>query len=87
MTTGNPIRRQIRILRAYTVASTTLLGFLAVTAFNARVRRHDSKRSTLSGSTSWKRTDVCALSSQTTHVHLPLFFLVRRSVNPVDAPA
>jgi len=33
MTTGNPIRRQIRILRAYTVASTTLLGFLAVTAF------------------------------------------------------
>ena len=33
MTTDNTTRRQIRILRAYTVVSTTLLGFLAVTAF------------------------------------------------------
>jgi len=33
MTTDNVTRRQIRILRAYTLVSTTLLGILAVTAF------------------------------------------------------
>jgi hypothetical protein len=29
----NSTRRQIRILRAYTLVSTTLLGFVAITAF------------------------------------------------------
>jgi hypothetical protein len=33
MTTDNATRRQIRILRAYTVLSTTVLGILAITAF------------------------------------------------------
>jgi hypothetical protein len=34
MTTDNGTRRQLRILRAYTILSTTVLGVLAVTAFH-----------------------------------------------------
>jgi hypothetical protein len=33
MTMDNSTQRQIRVLRAYTIVSTTLLGFLAITAF------------------------------------------------------
>ena len=41
MATDNSIGRQIRILRAYTVASTAFLGFLAITAFR---RANDKPR-------------------------------------------
>jgi hypothetical protein len=34
MTMDHSTQRQIRILRAYTVVSTTILGFLAITAFH-----------------------------------------------------